>query len=136
LERKELLDPFALKQLERYNERRLSAFEMRQTQMVLAVFSTLLADVLRITCIRDARDANMTALEAVSLTTVKDGIINIDALDDLLQLTQSYKITPGAVAYGQDCIAQARKRLARNVNVELLCEALLFDLREVLRCHE
>jgi len=114
IERKELLDPVALKQLERYNERRLSAFETRQTQMALSVFSTLLADYLRLIC-----------------GETKD-IINIDARDDISVVAQSGIINPAKIAQGQERIAVARKRLVRNVNIELLIEALLFDLREVI----
>jgi len=114
IERKELLDPVALKQLERYNERRLSAFETRQTQMALSVFSTLLADCLRL------------------IFGEIESVINIDAREDINSVAQSGIINPAKIAHGQERIAVARKRLARNVNVELLTEALLFDLREVI----
>jgi len=114
IERKELLDPVALKQLERYNERRLSAFETRQTQMVLSVFSTLLADCLRLICGETEQN------------------INIDAREILRDIVQSGTINPAKIAQGQERIAVARRRLVRNVNVELLVEALLFDLREVI----
>jgi DNA polymerase III gamma/tau subunit len=119
IQRKELLDPVALKQLERYNERRLSAFETRQTLMVLNVFSTLLADCLRIACTNSA---------------AQEGMINVDVADDLRRLTQAGTVNPAKIAQGQEHIARARRRLIRNVNVELLTEVLLFDLREVIRC--
>jgi DNA polymerase-3 subunit delta' len=96
LERKEFLDSAALKQLERYNKRRLSALETRQTKMVFNVFSSHLAEYLR------SQNLTMTQVEKVS--------------------------------WGQERITLARQRLKSNVNVELICEALLFDLREVLRC--
>jgi len=119
IERKELLDPVALKQLERYNERRLSAFEKRQTAMVLSVFLTLLADCLRISSTQ---------------TPSAEGIINVDAHEDLYQLMQVSPLTPARATLGQEHVARARRRLTRNVNVALLTEALLFDLREVLTC--
>jgi len=119
VERKELLDPVALKRLEGYNKRRLSSFEKRQTAMVISVFLTLLADCLRISSTQ---------------TPSAEGIINIDAHEDLYQLMQVSPLIPARAAQGQEHIAQARRRLARNVNVALLIEALLFDLREVLTC--
>ena len=122
--RKELLDPVALKQLERYNERRLSALETRQTMMVLNVFSTLLADCLRVTCAGTGADT-------------QNGTINFDVADDIRSLVQNLATTgkplsPARIASGQDAIARARKRLAQNVKVDLLTQALLFDLREVI----
>ncbi|MCL2680629.1 MAG: DNA polymerase III subunit delta' [Coriobacteriia bacterium] len=139
--RKELLDPVALKQLERYNERRLSSFETRQTMMVLNVFSTLLAD-----CLRIALDGLLQDEESVTSdqtpqhsnnsadSSISSGMINIDAGDMLQQLTRSTATNPAQIAQGQQGIALARRRLLQNVNVELLTEALLFDLREVIRC--
>jgi DNA polymerase-3 subunit delta' len=126
LVRKELLDPVALKQLERYNERRLSAFETRQTMMVLSVLSSLLADCLRISCL------SLTTVEVDSEAGAPEGINNIDAYPDLLRLMQDKPVTAAKIARGQESIAVARRRLNRNVNVELLIEALLFDLREVI----
>jgi len=122
--RKELLDPVALKQLERYNERRLSALKTRQTMMVLNVFSTLLADCLKIAC-ADMQSAG------------DDTVINFDAADDMRSLVHRMAaagkvLNPARIAHGQDAIARARRRLAQNVKVELLIEALLFDLREVI----
>jgi len=146
IQRKELLDPVALKQLERYNERRLSAFETRQTMMVLNVFSTLLADCLRIQYAtgagsRGLAEANQErgAAPADGASTPSgtlEGIINVDAYPDLLRLMQKQPTHAANIAQGQERIAVARKRLARNVNVELLTEALLFDLREVITCHQ
>ena len=124
IQRKELLDPVALKQLERYNERRLSAFETRQTLMVFNVFSTLLADILRIT---------YAGQDDLGQSGTQGGMINIDAISDLRRLAQTAAVNPAKIAQGQECIAVARRRLTRNVNVELLTEALLFDLREVIR---
>ena len=133
MERKEMLDPSALKQLEVYNKRRLSAFNTRQTAMVLNVFSTLLADVLRLMYVPESAVAAGSAGSEGSEGT---GIINIDALEDLKKLSEGGKttgaLTAATIATGQDNIARARRRLAHNVNVELLTEALLFDLREVI----
>ena len=141
--RKELLDPVALKQLERYNERRLSSFEARQTMMVLNVFSTLLADCLRIavrdggTPLQDAGAGN-SGVDDGAAEVADAGMINIDAVDMLRNLTHNAQgkaaLNPAQIAHGQERIAVARRRLARNVNVELLTEALLFDLREVITC--
>ena len=132
IQRKELLDPVALKQLERYNERRLSAFETRQTMMVLNVFSTLLADILRIAC-AGQDDASQSNTEGSTKDDMSSGMINIDAKSDLHRLAQTATVNPAIIAQGQEHIAVARRRLTRNVNVELLTEALLFDLREVIR---
>ncbi|MCL2745842.1 MAG: DNA polymerase III subunit delta' [Coriobacteriia bacterium] len=126
LMRKELLDLVALKQLERYNERRLSAFETRQTMMVLSVFSTLLADYLRINC------TGLATANRADEAVVPDDIICVDIYQDLQKLAQSRPVSAAKIAHGQERIAVARRRLARSVNVELLMEALLFDLREVI----
>ena len=125
LERKELLDPVALKQLERYNERRLSAFETRCVAMVLNVLATLLSD-----CLRVASGAAGAA--GVAEAAGADGVTNIDALDLIVRVGTA--LTPAAIARGQESIARARRRLDQNVNTELLLDALLFDIRKVIQC--
>ena len=133
LERKELLDPVALKQLERYNERRLSAFELRSVAMVLNVLATLLADCLRVAtgangaAVTEGNDAGLGALPPQS----GGDLINLDARDTIIQVSR--RLTPAMLAQGQEAIGRARRRLTQNVNTELLTDALLFDLREVLR---
>jgi DNA polymerase-3 subunit delta' len=114
-ERSELLDPVALKSLERYNKRRASAFEKRSLTVLLNVYTGLLRDSL---CLAGAPGDSQ--------------LINIDAAE--LLRASGMLLTPAAAARGQEALRRARRRLAQNVSLRLLLEALLFDIREVVLC--
>ena len=43
-------------------------------------------------------------------------------------------ITPGAAVTALNAVNDARRRISYNVSPQLAIEAMLFDIREVLRC--
>jgi hypothetical protein len=43
-------------------------------------------------------------------------------------------ITPGAATTALGAVNEARRRISYNVSPQLAVEAMLFDVREVLRC--
>ncbi|MCL2324708.1 MAG: DNA polymerase III subunit delta' [Actinomycetia bacterium] len=112
--RAELLDSVASKRLERYNKRKLTAATRRSVSEVFSVISGLLRDAL-------AQHNGAPQL-----------ILNVDALDFIARNASC--LTPARAREGQEAIAQARERLARNVGVQLIFETLLFRVREVLIC--
>lgn len=63
---------------------------------------------------------------------VGDLAVNTDALDAMEEVGSI--ITPGAAARALGAVNEARRRISYNVTPQLAVEAMLFDLREVLRC--
>jgi DNA polymerase-3 subunit delta' len=63
---------------------------------------------------------------------VGDLAVNTDALDAMEEVGSV--ITPGAAARALGAVNEARRRISYNVTPQLAVEAMLFDLREVLRC--
>lgn len=110
----EVLDRVAIKTLEGYNKRRLSAFERQSVGEVLNIIGSLLRDVLAL-----SQDAD-------------DMVLNSDVVNDLYRF--SVCVTPSGIQRGYDALSTARKRLAQNVGIQLTLEAVLFDIREVLQC--
>ena len=110
----DVLDRGAIKTLEGYNKRRLSAFERQSVGEVLNILGSLLRDVLAISQGAD------------------DLVLNSDVTHDLERF--SVCVSPSAIQRGYDALATARKRLAQNVGIQLTLEATLFDIREVLQC--
>ena len=110
----EVLDRVAIKSLEGYNKRRLSAYERQSVSEVLNVFGSLLRDTLALSQGAD------------------EMVMNQDVVDDLHRF--AVRTTPSAIQRGYASIATARRRLAQNVGIQLTVEAVLFDMREVLSC--
>jgi len=63
---------------------------------------------------------------------VGDLVVNTDAKDAMGGLAAV--ITPGTVVRALDAVNDARRRISYNVSPQLAVEAMLFDIREVLRC--
>ncbi|MCL2332053.1 MAG: DNA polymerase III subunit delta' [Actinomycetia bacterium] len=112
--RAELLDKVALRRLEQYNKKKLTAATRRATSEVFSVISGLLRDAL----------AQRNAAAGL--------VLNVDALDFITRIATC--VTPEGARRGQEAIALSRQRLAQNVGVQLILETLLFKVREVLTC--
>jgi len=112
--RAELLDKVALRRLEQYNKKKLTAATRRATGEVFSVISGL---------VRDALAQRNGATEVV---------LNVDVGDFITRIATC--LTPEKARQGQEAITQAQRRLAQNVGVQLILEALLFRVREVLTC--
>ena len=63
---------------------------------------------------------------------VDDLVVNTDALDAIAGVAAI--ITPSAAASALGAVNDARRRISYNVSPQLAVEAMLFDIREVLRC--
>jgi DNA polymerase-3 subunit delta' len=63
---------------------------------------------------------------------VDDLVVNTDALDAIAGVAAI--ITPSAAASALGSVNEARRRISYNVSPQLAVEAMLFDIREVLRC--
>jgi len=63
---------------------------------------------------------------------VGDLVVNRDAIDAMEEV--GAVITPAAAATALGAVNEARRRISYNVSPQLAVEAMLFDLREVLRC--
>jgi len=112
--RGELLDKVALRKLEQYNKKKVTAATRRGVGEVFSVISGLLRDAL-------AQQNN-----------VPEVILNVDALDFIGRIATG--LTPQSARAGQEAITRARRRLQQNVGVQLILEVLFFDIREVLIC--
>lgn len=110
----ELLDSVAIKALEGYNKRRLSAYERQNVNEVCNILQSLLRDVLVIS------------------QGAEEMVLNVDVRLDLTRM--SCQIAPAAIARGVDAICRARQQLTQNVSSQLAVEAMLFGIREVLEC--
>ena len=63
---------------------------------------------------------------------VGDLAVNTDAAESVNEM--GAVITPAAAATALEAVNQARRRISYNVSPQLAVEAMLFDVREVLRC--
>lgn len=104
----------AIKSMEERNKRELTAREREGVAEVLNVAESWLRDCLVIS------------------QGVADLVVNADAADAMEEV--GAVITPAAAARALGAVGEARKRISYNVSPQLAVEAMLFDLREVLRC--
>jgi DNA polymerase III subunit delta' len=102
------------KALEERHKRELTAREREGVGEVLNVAESWLRDCLVIS------------------QGVDDLVINVDAKDAMNGLAAV--ITPGAAVHALNAVNDARRRISYNVSPQLAVEAMLFDIREVLRC--
>ena len=63
---------------------------------------------------------------------VGDLVVNTDAIDAMEEV--GAVITPASAARALEAVNDARRRISYNVSPQLAIEAMLFDIREVLRC--
>ena len=102
------------KALDEKHKRELTAREREGIAEVLNVAESWLRDCLVLSLGVDELVVNTDALEALS------GVAAI--------------ITPSAAALALGAVNEARRRISYNVSPQLAVEAMLFDIREVLRC--
>ena len=100
--------------LEERHKRELTAREREGIAEVLNVAESWLRDCLTIS------------------QGVGDLVVNTDALDAMEEV--GAVITPASAARALDGVNEARRRISYNVSPQLAVEAMLFDIREVLRC--
>jgi DNA polymerase-3 subunit delta' len=108
------LDAKATRSLEERQRRQLTAREREGIAEVLNVAESWLRDCLVIS------------------QGLPDLVANSDAADAMEEV--GAVITPVAASRGLDSVNVARRRISYNVSPQLAIEALLFDIREVLRC--
>ncbi len=113
-ERREFAQGQSLKALEERQKRELSARERENIGEVLNVAESWLRDCLALS------------------QGVGEVIANHDARDAMEEVAQT--ITPASAAAALASVNQARRRISYNVSPQLAVEAMLFDIREVLRC--
>lgn len=113
-ERSEFLGSSGTKALEERHKRELTAREREGIAEVLNVAESWLRDCLTIAA------------------GVPDLVVNADAMDAMEEV--GAVITPASAARGLNAVNEARKRISYNVSPQLAIEAMLFDIREVLRC--
>jgi len=113
-QRAEFLGKGASKALEERHKRELTAKEREGIAEVLNVAESWLRDCLAIS------------------QGVGDLVVNRDAADAMEEVGAI--ITPAAAASALSAVNEARRRISYNVSPQLAVEAMLFDLREVLRC--
>lgn len=113
LEREEFLGTSA-KSLEDRHKRELTARERDGISEVLNVAESWLRDCL------------------VLSQNLGDLVLNCDAVDAMEEVAAV--ITPAAAATALSAVNEARRRISYNVSPQLAVEAMLFDIREVLRC--
>lgn len=113
-ERSEFLGGSAIKALEERHKRELTSREREGVGEVLNVTESWLRDCLTIAA------------------GVSDLVVNADALDAMEEV--GVVMTPASAARGLNAVNDARKRISYNVSPQLAIEAMLFDIREVLRC--
>jgi len=104
----------AIKSIEDRNKRELTAREREGVAEVLNVAESWLRDCLVIS------------------QGVPDLVVNLDAADAMEEV--GAVITPAAAAAALGAVNEARRRISYNVSPQLAIEAMLFDLREVMRC--
>jgi DNA polymerase-3 subunit delta' len=63
---------------------------------------------------------------------VDDLVVNTDAYEAIARVAAI--ITPSAASSALGAVNEARRRISYNVSPQLAVEAMLFDIREVLRC--
>lgn len=109
----DLLNPGAIKALEKLHKQRLSAFEKRNMREFLNIMSSLLRDTLVIS------------------KQASDLVLNTDVAHLLAPC-----MSPAQIAQAQKAIERARRRVARNVGSLLVIETILFEIREVIACQK
>jgi DNA polymerase-3 subunit delta' len=114
LERADFLGKGASKALDERHKRELTAREREGIGEVLNVAESWLRDCL------------------VESQGVGDLAVNADAFDSVSEI--GAVITAGAAASALQAVNVARRRISYNVSPQLAIEAMLFDIREVLRC--
>lgn len=113
-ERAEFVGKSSLAPLEQRQKRELTSREREGIGEVLNVTESWLRDCLTIS------------------QGVSDLVVNYDARDAMEQVGSV--ISPSAVATAMNAVNEARRRISYNVSPQLAIEAMLFDIREVLRC--
>ena len=102
------------KALEDRHKRELTAREREGVSEVLNVAESWLRDCL------------------VVSQGMDDLVVNMDAKDAMSEIAAV--ITPAAAVAALNAVNDARRRISYNVSPQLAIEAMLFDIREVLRC--
>ena len=113
-ERSDFLGRGASKSLDERHKRELTAREREGVGEVLNVAESWLRDCL------------------VIAQGLDDFVVNTDAKDAMSEI--GAVITPAAAVKALDAVNVARRRISYNVSPLLAVEAMLFDIREVLRC--
>jgi DNA polymerase-3 subunit delta' len=114
LERADFLGRGASKALEERHKRELTAREREGIGEVLNVAESWLRD-----CLVVSQGAGELA-------------VNADSAESVAEISAA--LTAGAAAKALDGVNVARRRISYNVSPQLAIEAMLFDIREVLRC--
>ena len=114
LEQSDFLGRGATKALEERQKRELTAREREGIGEVLNVAESWLRDCL------------------VVSQGVGDLAVNTDAAESVGEMAA--RITPAGAARALEAANVARRRISYNVSPQLAIEAMLFDIREVLRC--
>ncbi len=112
--RSEFLAKGAVKAIEERNKRELTAREREGVSEVLNVAESWLRDCLAIS------------------QGVADLVVNMDAVDAMEEV--GAVMTPAAASRALSAVNETRRRISYNVSPQLAVEAMLFELREVLRC--
>ncbi len=113
-ERSDFLGSSATKAVEERQKRELTAREREGVAEVLNVAESWLRDCLTIA------------------QGVPDLVVNVDAIDAMEEV--GAVMTPVSASRGLAAVNLARRRISYNVSPQLAIEAMLFDIREVLRC--
>ena len=113
-ERAEVFGKAGTKALEERHKRELTAREREGIAEVLNVAESWLRDCL------------------VVSQGVGDLAVNADAVESVNEIAAV--ITPTAATAALEAVNRARRRISYNVSPQLAVEAMLFDIREVLRC--
>lgn len=113
-EREEFLGRQAAKSLEERHKRELTARERDGIAEVLNVAESWLRDCLALS------------------QGLEDLVSNRDVIDAMEEV--AVVITPVAASKALSSVNEARRRISYNVSPQLAVEAMLFDVREVLRC--
>jgi DNA polymerase III subunit delta' len=113
-DRAEFLGSKGIKALEERQKRQLTAREREGVAEVLNIAESWLRDCL------------------VMSQGVGDLVANRDQVDAMEEVAAV--ITPAAAARALTAVKEARRRISYNVSPQLAVEAMLFDIREVLRC--
>lgn len=114
VERSDFMGKSGGKALEERQKRELTARERDGIAEVLDVAESWLRDCL------------------VMSQRQSDLVVNTDAIDAMQEV--ACVITPGAAVTALGAVNETRRRISYNVSPQLAIEAMLFDVREVLRC--
>jgi len=114
LERADFLGKGATKALDERHKRELTAREREGIGEVLNVAESWLRDCL------------------VVSQGVGELAVNADAVQSVSEIGEV--VTPAAITGALEAVNVARRRISYNVSPQLAIEAMLFDIREVLRC--